>query len=507
MKKIINEIQCLGIQVPDNITGRKGGAGPAEGRAFLVGGMPVNAPISGPYIASSPYSLQSADNNFVLLKHGKEVTPVEIVPHPHFYTRQTDDGINCKQIALLHGSDCLATTVLQKCLNWQTSQRCAFCGTEISLNNKATIAQKTPQQLAQVAQIAKQRDAVSHVVLTSGTADPPGTEISYLAKCTTAIKAATGLPVHVQFAPPDDLGLMDQLKAADVDTVGIHIESFDSSVLARIAPAKAEIGIRRYEQAWKRAVALFGPNQVSSFVIVGLGEKPESVVWGSEVLADLGVYPFVVPLRPIPGSLMQDTRPPDPELMNGIYEAVANVLQRKGLCAQANRAGCVPCGACSALQAYEKPINPIVFHRSRTEDELSAVYTIRNEVFVKEQGLFKESDRDENDSKSIHLVAKEKGQTIGTVRVFPVSDNGCWIGGRLAVQKKYRTTKVGANLVKEAMKRVKKKGCLVFTAHIQEKNVPFFTKLRWKPIGPVELYMGRPHLLMQADLNTVPEDY
>jgi hypothetical protein len=34
----------------------------------------------------------------------------------------------------------------------------------------------------------------------------------------------------------------------------------------------------------------------------------------------------------------------------------------------------------------------------------------------------------------------------------------------------------GALLVKEAMKRVKKKGCTRFTAHIQENNVSFFKK-------------------------------
>lgn len=507
MQKIINEILCWGVRVPDHITGRKRGAGPAEGRAFLIQGQPVNASISGPHLSSSPYSLKATANGFMLLKNDKDVTPVEIVSNPHFYQHQTDDGTACKQIALLHGSDCLASTVLQRCSNWRGSQGCAFCGTELSLKNNATIAKKTPRQLAQVARIAKQHDAVRHVVLTSGTAEPPGAEIAYLAKCTEAVKTATGLPVHVQFAPPHDLGMMDELKAVGVDTVGIHIESFDLSVLEQIAPAKAQIGIDRYEETWKRAVSLFGSNQVSSFLIVGLGEKPESVVWGAETLADLGVYPFVVPLRPIPGSSMQAIRPPSPDRMHGIYMAVAKIMQRKGLCTQANLAGCTPCGACSALRFYEKPINKIVYHQSRTKEERHAAYKIRGEVFVKEQGLFKETDRDANDSKSIHIIAKQNERIIGTVRIFPVDANGGWVGGRLAVQKPYRTTRVGAELVKEAMKRVKKKGCNCFTAHIQAKNVHFFKRLGWNPIGSVKPYLGRPHLLMRADLDTVGEDY
>ncbi len=300
--ELIAELQSAGIRVPDSITGRKGGAGPAEGRAFLLNDLAVHIPIAAAYVANSPFELRSQREGYVLLKNGTEIGSIGIVPEPHYYHGQTADGIGYRQIALLHGKDCLATTVSQRCIHWQTGQNCKFCGTEISLNTGQTIATKHPAQLVEVAEYARKRDGVRHVVLTSGTGDPPGSEIPYLARCAEALKTATGLPVHVQFIPPKDLGLLDVLCDSGVDTVGIHIESFDSDILARLAPAKAAIGMQQYERAWKKAVTLFGPNQVSSFLIAGLGESPESIVWGSEVLADLGVYPFVVPFRPIPGS-------------------------------------------------------------------------------------------------------------------------------------------------------------------------------------------------------------
>ncbi len=107
------------------------------------------------------------------------------------------------------------------------------------------------------------------------------------------------------------------------------------------------------------------------------------------------------------------------------------------------------------------------------------------------------------------LVAKKKSAVIGTVRIYPAGDaeKGHWVGGRLAVRQGHRVSTAGTLLVKEAMNRVKKKGCTRFTAHIQENNVSFFEKLGWKPAGPLENYVNRPHRLMEADLEQVPEDY
>ena len=507
MRDIITELQSLGVRMPDPSGGRNGGAGPAEGRALIIAGKAVNVPISAPYVAHSPYHMAFEQDRCLLFKKDVCIAPVVPVAEPGFYRFFTEDNQSSRKIALLHGCDCLATTVLQRCVHWQQNRRCAFCGTQISLVNKSTLAVKTPAQLSEVARMAKTLDHVSHMVLTAGTGDPPGSEIAYLADCARAVKEASGLPVHVQFAPPKDLGLMDALTAAGVDTVGIHAESFDKEILARYAPAKAAIGMARYRAAWRRAVELFGPNQVSSFLIVGMGETAASVVWGSEMLADLGVYPYVVPLRPIPGSAMAGALPPRPETMKRIYTAVARILKRKGLSAAQSRAGCVRCGACSAMSAYESPVDSLICHSARTPAERDACLDIRHEVFVGEQKLFKDSDVDAHDRAATLLVAKRDGQTVGTVRIYPGEQgNGHWVGGRLAVKKGFRDFRVGALLVKEAMKRVKKRDCTLFTAHIQEKNVPFFRKIGWQPTKSLENYHGQPHQFMVADLDRVPND-
>lgn len=504
MKELIAEIQSLGVRIPMDLpcsVSRSGGAGPAEGRSLLIDGIAVNAPMQSRYVANSPYRLQLIDGQMWLFRGNQARCPIDVVAPPQFYEMKTRSGLPYSQIALLHGKSCLASTVIQNCIYWGTPQQCRFCATGVSLAQGKTVARKTPSQLAEVAEAAV-KEGIDHIVLTSGTAGADR-ELDHLADCTRAIREVVDLPVHVQFAPPQDLGRLELLRDSGVDTVGIHVESFDPDILRRVAPAKANLGYNRYKAAWRKAVEIFGPNQVSSFLIVGLGESLDSIVEGSEVMADLGVYPYIVPHRPTPGSVMENSQPPPPETMCWVYERVAAILKRNGLSSNQHRAGCVRCGACSALPVYEQPVERINCHVARTPAELDQALATRREVFVKEQGLFSGSDVDENDSRSIHLVCEQDGQIVGTVRVYPLNGNGHWIGGRLAVSKANRSYRAGALLVREAMKRVKKHGCQKFTAEIQLPNVPFFVRLGWHPVGDPTPHLGMLHQTMEADLNRV----
>ena len=500
IRELITELQSFGLRFQGQLLQRRGGAGPAEGGTFLVDGIPVSLPISSKYVSRSPYILREEGGQYLIFKDEKTVSPVNFIGRPKFYDQSTEEGIPYPKIALRHGKDCLATSVIQTCTYWHSSERCRFCGIELSYGNDLTIKVKTPDQLSEVALKAKELDSIQHIVLTTGTVRPSGKEISYLVPCASAIKKATGLPIHAQFCPPSNMEGLYELKEAGVDTVGIHIESFDFETLSQVAPAKAAIGLERYEKAWKMAVEIFGPNQVSSFLIVGLGEKMDSIIWGSKYLADLGVYPFVVPLRPIPGSLMGNVLPPDPEEMKRIYEAVACILKRKGLSASQSLAGCVRCGTCSALHAFEQVTDSLICHPVRARVEQEKAFEIRKEVFVLEQKIFSDSDLDENDAKSIHLVAEWNHQVVGTVRLFPVNNNGHWIGGRLAVRKEYRNTGAGELLVREAIQCVKSRGCTKFTAYIQLENVALFSKIGWKAVESVKQYFGKPHQMMEANL-------
>jgi radical SAM protein (TIGR04043 family) len=349
------ELLCLGARVPGVDKGRKAGAGPAAGGMFLFGNTVANVPTQSWFVSTSPYSVspenEDENGNYVIKRNGERIVEV-MFPRAKFQELKTKEGIPYDKIALLHGADCLATTTIQTCVYWNTPKRCKFCAIELSLKSGATIARKKPEDLAEVAIAAKKLDHVKHVTLTTGTTPTPDKGINYLAETARAIKEATGLPIHVQFEPPKELSMIDVLYDA-VDTVGIHVESFDRGVLKEVAPCKVEIPFQHYVDAWKRSVDIFGDSQVSSYVIAGLGESDESIIEGSKLLAELGVYPFIVPLRPIPGSLLENEKPPSPDRMQGIYARVAEILHDNGVSWRKNKAGCVRCRACSALTDFE----------------------------------------------------------------------------------------------------------------------------------------------------------
>jgi radical SAM protein (TIGR04043 family) len=354
LAQLITALQSTGLRVEVPIGARTGGAGPADAGMLYIEGVQTTVPTSAAYVASSPYALRSEDDGgWAVYEGDQRRATAALAPRPAYYDLTTEDGIPYWQIALLH-LDSVASTVLQTCAYWGNDDQCAFCGIGTTLANGRTIAKKTPAMLAEVALAARDLDGAVDATLTTGSTATPDRGALYVGRCGEAVKAASGLPVQVQFEPPADLDVVDRVADMGIDSVGIHVESFDPQVLARVAPGKARWGIEAYFIAWERAVAAFGPGQVSTYVILGMGEDEKLTVQGCKRAIDMGVYPFVVPLRPVPGSLMEDFLPPSAQAVEAVYRQVVPYLARKGMSASGVAAGCARCQACSGLGAFEK---------------------------------------------------------------------------------------------------------------------------------------------------------
>ena len=341
------ELAVLGIRAAPPLR-RRSGAGPSDDGHWVLNGAPTTVPIAG----DTPWALR---DDGALTRAGVIVdVDLAAVRRPRFYGMQTADGVAYEKIARLHGRNVLATTVVQTCVRYRKDTRCRFCTIEESLKSQATTQVKAPEELAEVALAAARLDGVRQLVMTTGTSNGRDRGARHLMRCASAVHAVLpNLPIQVQIEPPADLTWIGRLHRAGASAIGIHVESLDQEVRERWTPGKATVSLEYYEEAWAEAVRVFGPNRVSTYLLIGLGENPDELVKGAQRLIGMGVYPFVVPYRPLAGGLAHadGVPPPSHEIVADITDRVGSALRKADMRGADQGAGCAACGACSALGA------------------------------------------------------------------------------------------------------------------------------------------------------------
>ncbi|APW40192.1 radical SAM protein [Rhodoferax koreense] len=355
----MTELQSSGLRLADTTAGassRRGGAGPSDHKAVTVDGHTIMVPVHTSGAWSSPFVAQAPDasGRSTVMRGSIPIASISFPRQPRFYGMQTFDGVPYSHIATLHGSDVLATTVLQTCIRYESRKKtCQFCAIGQSLAAGRTVARKTPEQLAEVARAAVLLDGVKHMVLTTGTPNATDRGAQILCESAFAIKAAVDLPIQGQCEPPDDDRWFERMKAAGIDTLGMHLEAVTPTVRAQIMPGKATVPISRYMEAFEASVRVFGRGQVSTYILAGLGDTREAILAMCERVLALGVYPFVVPFVPISGTPLEDHPAPSATFMRELLEPLSVMVAAAGLRSTDIKAGCGKCGACSTLSVYE----------------------------------------------------------------------------------------------------------------------------------------------------------
>ena len=150
----------------------------------------------------------------------------------------------------------------------------------------------------------------------------------------------------------------------------------------------------------------------------------------------------------------------------------------------------------------------IIVKVADTPWEQKAYYTLRQQVFSKEQKILPVNEKDSQDFRAIPIVAVASSwgvndSVVGAVRIYTVGDD-VWFGGRLCVARAYRGFReIGKALINEAVSRAKDIGCKQFLANVQIQNENYFQRLYWKTIEHIEVEK-RPHVRMEAILEHYP---
>ncbi len=132
--------------------------------------------------------------------------------------------------------------------------------------------------------------------------------------------------------------------------------------------------------------------------------------------------------------------------------------------------------------------------RIATKPDMEAVFALRVEVFVDEQGVPPTLELDEEDAHALHVIATENGATVGCARVI-LSEGEAHIG-RLAVKRAHRGEGIGTAICRFIIDYCRQMGNHYIWLNSQSHAVPFYERLGFCPQGEVFMEAGIEHMKM-----------
>jgi len=194
---------------------------------------------------------------------------------------------------------------------------------------------KTPAQVAEVAEAAYKEGMAKHVTLSTGTKLTRGKGLEDIVEAAGLIQKKADVTMTLNFEPLTDYAMLMSLlregKACGATTALCNIECFDESLREDIMPMKGKNTIDDYKKVWAKCLDVFGHNEVYTMAIAGLGESDETMLKGVEMAASMGVVCSIVPFTPMMNSAYEDLEPPTVERMLYLYEAALPIYESYGL--------------------------------------------------------------------------------------------------------------------------------------------------------------------------------
>lgn len=125
------------------------------------------------------------------------------------------------------------------------------------------------------------------------------------------IKKSSTVPVSVSCQPLNSQNI-ELLKKAGVDRLGIALDAATEAIFDKVKGAIAG-GVYTWEKEFRQldeAIAVFGIGNVSTHVIVGLGETEKEAAGVIQRCVDMGVLPALFAFTPIRGTALEGEQPP-----------------------------------------------------------------------------------------------------------------------------------------------------------------------------------------------------
>ena len=459
-EQLINELQSFGVRLADPRAGaesRRGGAGPSDHKAVTIDGVTVMVPVHTAPAFDSPYRRREARRRRAQPHHAataSAIGEVSFPERPRFYELQTADGIPYSKIAMLHGRDVLATTVLQTCIRYQSRTQ------DLPVLRHRPVARGRPHHRAQDARATRRGRARGR---RARRREAHGDDHRHAARP----RPRRGHPRESAArrqgrGRPADPGAVRAARRRRLVRAHAGRRRRRARHASRGGDARACARASCRARRRSRSSAISRPSRRRCRCSAAARSRPTSSPASAtprrrssticERLVALGVYPVRRAVRadrrhaarkPSGAVARVHARHPGAARARCSSRAGCSATRHQGRLRQVRRLlGALDLRAEARVMIFE-PFEP--FHAPASSGsssptdgwEREGAYALRRQVFCDEQGIVRGDDRDAVDDYAIPLVALSllgvaADEVVGTVRIHE-DEPGLWWGSRLAV--------------------------------------------------------------------------
>ncbi len=294
----------------------------------------INISVAEEFSAESPYLLEYRDGAYRITGNGWD-EPITFFPKlPHTGTVLDD-------MARLHSMTCINIWPSTTCCYDKPELKCQFCS--LKAEDHAPMDTEKLSDALKVLLPLVPREYILN--FSGGTYRDPDWMVRYWIDLARKIRAFSSVSITVEFAPPSDLSLLQEMKDAGINVVIMNLEIANDQRRKRICPGKSHISYEHYYEAFREGVRIFGWGQVSSVLIGGIQPK-EEIMEECSKMAAIGVFPTVMPFRPMDNCELYGFERCRPEELVEMAEHLGKLLHKYAL-DFTQQPGCTECGGCS----------------------------------------------------------------------------------------------------------------------------------------------------------------
>ncbi len=137
---------------------------------------------------------------------------------------------------------------------------------------------------------------------------------------------------------------------------------------------------------------------------------------------------------------------------------------------------------------------------AQTQEELQQVMRVRHQVFVVEQNVPVDLERDDADRSAVHFLARRDGQVTGAARLVIQGDSGKV--GRMSVLAQFRGLGIGRALMASIEVAACELGLSSLILNAQDHALGFYQTLGYEAAGDELVEAGIVHVPMVKRLET-----